>query len=417
MTREDALKIGKIFHGVLDTDVASNDDVSIGTCMRIRVDGGTRKPQFEDFTNRRADGYLERVQFRFERLPDFCYMCSLLVTKRQKENLKLPNLDVPNPLPWPSSSRLSCAQIIGKPIHIPESNPVLDLNTIQPCSTFTNLTLANPFSETQHQLQEAHRVPKLKQLSISRKPKLKALARTTTLTSNNLQTQTETSNLEGQHNVEKENGSTISEAKILGVSSRWIDVSCSVSSTWHATFVYGEPAEHKIISFLKHLRSLNLHDGEAWLIIGGINFCSQHEDKWGHRSINRQIANEYHNFLFDGLLEELEFKGNRYTWSNMQSGQARVMERIDKAISNPEWRLLFPSSQLIHGKFKGSDHRPLILFLNRRPKKVRRNFNFDLRWSSFSDCDDIIKNVWNSDHPTSDNLLGNLESCKEALLS
>ncbi|XP_057985277.1 uncharacterized protein LOC131170226 [Hevea brasiliensis] len=78
MTRENALKIGKIFHGVLDTDLVSNYDVSIGTCMRIRVDVDKRKPLFVGFTNRSADGSLERVRFRFKRLPDFCYMCGLL---------------------------------------------------------------------------------------------------------------------------------------------------------------------------------------------------------------------------------------------------------------------------------------------------------------------------------------------------
>ncbi|KAJ9147920.1 hypothetical protein P3X46_030034 [Hevea brasiliensis] len=78
MTTQNARLIGNLFKNLLDIDMASNDDVSIGSCIRLRVEVDITKPMLEGFTNKRPDGSLERVRFRFERLPDLCYMCGLL---------------------------------------------------------------------------------------------------------------------------------------------------------------------------------------------------------------------------------------------------------------------------------------------------------------------------------------------------
>lgn len=71
MTKENAEKIGNIFNGLLEIDLVSNEDVLVRLCLRIRVLIDTIKPLYEGFSNRKEDGSLERVRFRFERLPDF----------------------------------------------------------------------------------------------------------------------------------------------------------------------------------------------------------------------------------------------------------------------------------------------------------------------------------------------------------
>lgn len=87
----------------------------------------------------------------------------------------------------------------------------------------------------------------------------------------------------------------------------------------------------------------------------------------------------YDDLLFDLSLTEISFCGNLFTWSNMQSGQARVMERIDKAVCNKEWALDFPNSNWLHSPFKGSDHRPSVLLLNGISHKHQSTFKFDMR--------------------------------------
>lgn len=113
--------------------------------------------------------------------------------------------------------------------------------------------------------------------------------------------------------------------------------------------------------------------------MGDLNICNKWKEKWGQKPINRRIAVEYDEFLFDLSLSKLVFSGNKFTWSNMQRGQARIMERIDKAITSVEWRMAFPNSFLQHGPFKGSDHRPLFLSLHYRHLTQHPPFIFYLR--------------------------------------
>lgn len=103
-------------------------------------------------------------------------------------------------------------------------------------------------------------------------------------------------------------------------------------------FIYGEPVEQNKIDFVRKVRKIDI-PGCPWLIMGDLNICNKWEDKWGKKPINRRIAAEYGEFLFDLSLSELVFSGNKFTWSNMQRGQARIMEHIDKGISNVEWRM------------------------------------------------------------------------------
>ncbi|KAF2310953.1 hypothetical protein GH714_018742 [Hevea brasiliensis] len=76
MTRQNAKQIASIFGGLLESDFAEDCDVSIGACLRIKVNIDVTKPLIESFTNKKASK-MERVQFRYERLLDVCYMCGL----------------------------------------------------------------------------------------------------------------------------------------------------------------------------------------------------------------------------------------------------------------------------------------------------------------------------------------------------
>lgn len=66
MRRQNAERIGQMFKKLINVDLASNHDVSIGSCLRMRVEVDITKPLWEGFTNKKVDGSLERVRFRYE---------------------------------------------------------------------------------------------------------------------------------------------------------------------------------------------------------------------------------------------------------------------------------------------------------------------------------------------------------------
>ena len=81
-----------------------------------------------------------------------------------------------------------------------------------------------------------------------------------------------------------------------------------------------------------------------------------------YSSIEEKKGSNFHDFnninAFNDLpnqceLLDLEFSGNRYTWS-----RGRVKERLDRGIGNAEWRVLFPEALIRILPPLSSDHSP-----------------------------------------------------------
>lgn len=178
--------------------------------------------------------------------------------------------------------------------------------------------------------------------------------------------------------------------------------------TWYVTFVYGNPNVQGRIAFINQLKQMAMSVDIPWLVMGDFNICSSQADKWGNRGIHRSSAHAYLDFLFDYNLEEMSYSGQKYTWLNKQDGRAQVMERIDKALCNGEWRNLFSHSHLMHENLVASDHRPLILLQN-KPSFIRKPFVFDIRCLESQDCFLAIRDKWDT---SSNNFVKKLSECQ-----
>ena len=62
-------------------------------------------------------------------------------------------------------------------------------------------------------------------------------------------------------------------------------------------------------------------------------------------------------------LQDLGFEGDCFTWRNNQYTEAGfIRERLDRAVSNPEWRGMFLGARVVNGDPKHPDHRPVIIY-------------------------------------------------------
>ncbi|KAH7852749.1 hypothetical protein Vadar_028837 [Vaccinium darrowii] len=131
------------------------------------------------------------------------------------------------------------------------------------------------------------------------------------------------------------------------------------------------------------------------LCIGDFNEISSVWEKQGGTVVNSKRIANFQSIILECALTDLEFKGNAFTWTNNQSGDANIRERIDKAMANVAWRKKFPKAQVFHDVILGSDHCSLILNLRVSLKRIPKLFKFKAMWFTHPSCKDIIHSSWN----------------------
>jgi endonuclease/exonuclease/phosphatase (EEP) superfamily protein YafD len=60
-------------------------------------------------------------------------------------------------------------------------------------------------------------------------------------------------------------------------------------------------------------------------------------------------------------LMDLGFCGPKYTWSNGRSGRDFTRERLDRAVANNNWSMLFDVVEVNVLARSSSDHNPLLM--------------------------------------------------------
>lgn len=121
--------------------------------------------------------------------------------------------------------------------------------------------------------------------------------------------------------------------------------------------------------------------------------------------------------LNDCGLVDLECKGPRFTWRNNRTEGGFIMERIDLAFANLEWREKFDTALVFVEAAIGSDHNPLVLNTNFSLNKVRKPFRFESFWTTEEECHRIISAAWDKvvEGPDMLCLCKKLRGCKENL--
>ncbi|XP_041016200.1 uncharacterized protein LOC121258724 [Juglans microcarpa x Juglans regia] len=102
--------------------------------------------------------------------------------------------------------------------------------------------------------------------------------------------------------------------------------------------------------------------------------------------------------LQDCKLCDLGYIGGKYTWANNRSDQNFTKERLDRAIANSKWCATFGGGEVRILSSSTSDHCPILVSLSQQqsnPFKYAQVRRYEDRWSSFSDCEQVIKKAWN----------------------
>ncbi|KAF9621803.1 hypothetical protein IFM89_028241 [Coptis chinensis] len=100
-----------------------------------------------------------------------------------------------------------------------------------------------------------------------------------------------------------------------------------------------------------------------------------------------------HDIIKDQTLLDLGFKGSPFIWSNRRVANDNIQKRLDRALSNSEWQLLFPNASLHHLPAIESDHCPILLNTHPISLSSATPFKFHHMWIDHQEYPDIISNA------------------------
>ncbi|KAI5662443.1 hypothetical protein M9H77_21766 [Catharanthus roseus] len=76
-------------------------------------------------------------------------------------------------------------------------------------------------------------------------------------------------------------------------------------------------------------------------------------------------------------------------------GGANIQIRLDRAMANADWRMMFPNAMVSHLSAGTFDHRPILLNTSPANQCLPKPFRFTEIWTRDSSSYDIIRKAWN----------------------
>ncbi|KAL7162143.1 hypothetical protein ACSBR2_042591 [Camellia fascicularis] len=101
---------------------------------------------------------------------------------------------------------------------------------------------------------------------------------------------------------------------------------------------------------------------KPWLVAGDFNdYGSQNERRSFSLNHTSRRTQKFLDRVNNCNLLDLGSTGPRLTWTNNRQGLANIMERLDRAMCNEDWRTMFPEATIQVIPRTYSDHSPLIV--------------------------------------------------------
>ena len=127
-----------------------------------------------------------------------------------------------------------------------------------------------------------------------------------------------------------------------------ITVSDSICS-WTLIGFYGPPYQAKRRKAWGILNALLQSINGPWMCFGDFNYVVAEAKKEGGIQGSASTPNFLKDLLFELKAFDLGYSRSKFTWWNKRWGREAIRERLDRAIVNPSWRLLFPKATVSLG--------------------------------------------------------------------
>jgi hypothetical protein len=146
---------------------------------------------------------------------------------------------------------------------------------------------------------------------------------------------------------------------------------------------------------------------DPWLLAGDFNDIMCAEEKRGGVAASTRKCNIFKDRIDVCKLMDIGAMGPKFTWRGpLYHGGQRIYERLDRALCNSHWRLLFPDGYVkVLPRMDFSDHHPILISPKEVPHPIApRQFRFESAWLLEKTYLNMMKQSWNQDNSMSANL-------------
>jgi hypothetical protein len=117
---------------------------------------------------------------------------------------------------------------------------------------------------------------------------------------------------------------------------------------WKFTAVYASPREELRKEMWLNLKNISQYTTDAWMMAGDFNDIASQDEKKGGAPVSIRRCNNFLDNINECNLIDLGAVGAKFTWRGpLVDGHDRIFERLDRAMSNDDWRIMFPEAIVI----------------------------------------------------------------------
>ncbi|XP_059289518.1 uncharacterized protein LOC132043050 [Lycium ferocissimum] len=127
------------------------------------------------------------------------------------------------------------------------------------------------------------------------------------------------------------------------------------------SIVYAKCTNRERLDLWGSLEDLASQMHKPMIMAGDFNVIMSEEEKYGGLAVGTNEIQDFKLSMQNCEVQDLSFKGNRYTWWNGQSGDDRIFKRLDRCLGNFRLQQMFPEIEVYHLIKTSSDHAPLLI--------------------------------------------------------
>lgn len=152
------------------------------------------------------------------------------------------------------------------------------------------------------------------------------------------------------------------------------------SQPWMFIGVYGDCVDHQNETIWTRIEFHILNSGYPVCAMGDFNSITNSKEKVGGSKEVKKKHKKFREFVQRSGLVDLGYGGPAYTWANNQRGKKLILERLDRGMATTSWIHLHPNSKVLHLPNFQSDHLPVLLTTQQKPKKRQKQFRVEQWW-------------------------------------